>query len=330
MADLALSCPPSHTVYVDSDGELYGHPLAGTVQTSHTLHSLQVALVRTIRLDVIASNTSKRSSRLKTRLTLRKPKHVSHTPTSTSVQEIVRCNLSTTPASTIHHDGHLTHEFTFALPSPLHCPETIPSGPLEVSYELIATATRNGYTLTDSRPLQLICRRFPDPWDIVTHARRFPGSSVKAEFTLAPQVSSGQCTRYSADIQLCNVASPASRPSELTTLVVYRLAWRLDELITWDTKSSESTTTHTRTLAHGTKKGRWTALQKPKPLSSEQSIHDMRIAIPLEISVGKDVHPINDTDIDAPSGSPPLTVRHQVTIELVTGRETMVYEFHGG
>ncbi|KAH8426541.1 uncharacterized protein LDX57_004277 [Aspergillus melleus] len=325
--------PTSHTVYLDSDGELYGDPLSGTVHVSceiSSLQSLQIALVRTVRLRTNASISSRKNS-LKSRLSWRKSTPIPNTlPTSSSfVQDVIRCNLSTTPSSsTIHPDGIVTHDFDFCLASPVHTPETIPSGTLEVSYELLASATlQNDDILTNSQPVQLICRRFPDPWDIATHSRSFPGSTMKAEFTVSPQLAgSGQCTRYSTDIQLRNIATPGTRQSELTLLVVEVLSWHLDEIITWDAKNSEPTTTHRQTLARGTKKGRWTALRKARAPLSEQLIKDMNIAIPLEISIPKDVKAINDLDIDAStsgSNAPSLTVRHQLMVEMVTGTETV-------
>ncbi|KAI9041327.1 uncharacterized protein KD926_006903 [Aspergillus affinis] len=334
MTDTAvwLSGPTSHTVYVDSDGELYGDPLAGTVHISgeiSSLQSLQIALVRTVRLCTNASIAAKRSS-LKALLSLRKSTPLPETLTTSSsfAQDIIRCNLSTTPGwSTIHPNGTATHDFDFALTSPVHTPETISSGALEVSYELLASATvQNGRMLSNARPMQLICRRFPDPWDIATHSRGFPGSATKAEFTVSPQLAGqGQCTRYSTDIQLRNIAAPGTRRSELTVLVVESLSWHLDEIITWGAKNAESTTTHHQTLARGTKKGRWAVLREPRAPLSEQSIKDMSIAIPLEISIGKDVKATNDLDIDASTSdynAPSLTVRHQLMVEMVTGTET--------
>lgn len=331
MADsVVLDCPSSHAVYVDSEGEPYGGPLAGTIHTSsQTLDSLQVALVRTIQISPYASTIpTKKPTRLRTSLSFRKPKQTpKQTPASASFQqEILRCNLSTTPASSrTHPDDLVTHSFLFALPSPLHQPESIPGPGLDVSYNLIARATTcNGQNLAHSQPLRLIRRRLPDPWDIVTHTRGFPKSNVKLELTLLPQLSaSGQCTHYSGDIQLRNVALPGTRPSEWTALVVEKLSWRLDEIITLETKTSE-TTTQTRDLAHSAKKGRWPAVGNVDlhgPLS-EQSFEDMAISIPIEINLGKDSHAINDITITDPD-SPSLTVRHQVTVELVTGRETI-------
>ncbi|KAA8645786.1 hypothetical protein EYZ11_006743 [Aspergillus tanneri] len=332
-----LSCPASHMVYFDSDGELYGDPLSGSIRLSgHNeippLDSLQVSLVRTIRLRQLPSAVAtRRTSWIKDRLALTKSKrnsrHVAEYYSSFE-QEVLRCNLSLNPASsTVSLDGTLLRDFEFALSSPTHTPETILSGSLvEVSYELVACATTTtGHILTDSQPLQLIRLKIPDLGEIMTHTRSFPESPVKAQLAICPQLSSpDSCRRYTAQVELRNIALPAKRASEVTLLVAESVSWHVDEIVQWDPKNGESGITHSRTLASGICKGRWTAPEKIRASISDDTIRQMKITVPFEILIDSKIPAVSDIDERSPGdGGPSLSVHHELTVDIVTGRETV-------
>ena len=339
---LELICPSTHSIIIDSDGQSYGNPLTGTIYLLSTgvdgptqLSSLHISLIRTTLLDVNPPSIGKNDlPRFTRRLSLRKPKRESRhgTEKSSFVTEILRCNLSTSPASEeVSPEGNSIWGFEFALSLPNDTPETIKSPSSTVSYELIASATlKVCHKFTNNQSLHLSRLKLPDPWDSLTHFRGFPRTKVRAEFVFRPQLPQRHTTHIhlSALLLLRDISTPGPRHSEISVMVVKRLTWRVDEIEEWNPQQKENgTIRREREIATGCCKGRWSGM---KPGNGnprhEEDIRDMKIAIPFDIAIDGNANALNDIKVPGSSAGfsqiPFLTVQHRLTVDIMTGTET--------
>ena len=339
---LELICPSTHSIIIDSDSQLYGNPLTGTIYLSFTgvddpiqLSSLHISLFRTASLDVNPPSIGKSDlPRLKKRLSLRKSKRESRSDAEKSlfVTEILRCNLSTSPASEeVSAEGNSIWGFEFALSLPSDTPETIKTPSSTVSYELIASATlKDCHTFTNNQSLHLSRLKLPNPWDSLTHFRGFPRTKVRAEFVFRPQRPQKHTTHkhLSALLLLRDVSTPGPRHSEISVMVVKKLTWRVDEIEEWNPQQTENgTIRREREIATGCCKGRWSGMKagsgNPR---REEDIRDMKIAIPFDITIDGNTNALNDIQVSGSSvgfsQTPFLTVRHRLTVDIMTGTET--------
>ncbi|KAI9926985.1 hypothetical protein ASPWEDRAFT_294805 [Aspergillus wentii DTO 134E9] len=295
MDRVTLISPPSHPIY--EDGDSCSHPLSAAIHlyADSPLLSLHIALVRTISLSPTQNK--------KLWFIPSKP----NGPPKQFTDEVLSLNLATTPISAeIGPDGVLSrYEFTLSIPSDI--PETINTPESIISYALIASATTSSQTLTDCQPLHLSRLKIHDPWEDINHFRSFPNSPIKAQYAVHPQLSEDK-KRFSGEVVLRNIARPGPRHSELTRIVVETLRWRVDEIEQWKTPEDD---TRVRRVAKGCRKWR-------RGLSVSD-FKETDITIPYEINID---HALNDFHAEDQS-TPTLSIRHQLTVEIITGKETI-------
>lgn len=107
-------------------------------------------------------------------------------------------------------------------------------------------------------------------------------------------------------------------------VVVKELAWRVEEIEKWDLRQAETgPVRRERTIAMNGLKGRW-----PATITSGENARaaDMKIVIPFGITIDGSANALNDFDVcgsDQSQATSSLTVKHRLTISIVTGSETV-------
>lgn len=335
---MELICPSRHAIYLNLDSMSHCDTLSGTTYLSEPteLSSLHVSLIQATLVNPEPHPTSnhKQKRRLSKKLfkfpnSKQEPQKLDQKKSS-FVTEILRCNISTSSISNqVRQQGNAAQVFGFTLCIPQDIPETVKTPSIALSYELVASATTtNGHQRTARQTLYISRLKIPSPREVYTYIRTFPETKIRAEFILCPQLSPSnvQCSdrHVSAQLLLRDVVTPGPRHAELSMVVVKELAWRVEEIEKWDLRQAETgPVRRERTIAMNGLKGRW-----PATITSGENARaaDMKIVIPFGITIDGSANALNDFDVcgsDQSQATSSLTVKHRLTISIVTGSETV-------
>ncbi|ODM19372.1 hypothetical protein SI65_05990 [Aspergillus cristatus] len=314
--------------------KLIDRHLTNVMRISRTIHldegaelsSLNVSLIQTILLDNERHLTGnhiheQRHSRKRfQRQKKKKPQGSGNLEKSSFTTGILHCNLSASSTS----NEVCVREFILSIPCDI--PESTQRPSFTISYELVVSATTiSGRDLTTRQNLSISRLRIPGPQEVFRYIRTFPETRLRAELILCPQLLSchGQDRdkHISAQLVLRDVSTAGPRHGELTMVVVKELTWRVDEIEKWNIQQTEAgpANRQKRTIATGGPKGRWPGTRTS---AGDIGVADRRIAIPFDITIDSSADALNDFEADHSRATPLLTVKHRLTISIMTGSET--------
>lgn len=108
-------------------------------------------------------------------------------------------------------------------------------------------------------------------------------------------------------------------------VVVKEVTWCVDEIETWNAQQTQDrpVTRQERTIATGGRKGRWTGTRTS--IGDIWSV-DMTIAIPFDITIDSSAESLNDFTSEHSRSLLLLAIKHNLTVNIVMGTETINWE----